>query len=104
MGAEPKPAHPSPSAHSTGHAFALEAYRRDEGRYPAKLGALAPRYLRAIPGDLFGSGPLTYRPTKDGYLLYSVGLNGEDDGGRWSDDDPPGDDLRVRMLAKQLKK
>ena len=85
-------------------AFALEAYRRVEGRYPAKLGALAPKYLRAVPGDLFASGPLTYLPTKDGYLLYSVGLNGKDDGGRWSDDDPPGDDLRVRMPARQSKK
>jgi hypothetical protein len=85
-------------------AFALEAYRRDEGRYPAQLGALAPKYLRAVPGDLFADRPLTYRPAKGGYLLYSVGLNGKDDGGRWTDDTPPGDDLRVRMPAGQSKK
>ena len=50
-----------------------------------------------MPDDLFSGKPLVYRPDDKGYLLYSVGVNGQDDGGRWMDDDPPGDDLRVRM-------
>jgi hypothetical protein len=84
-------------------AFALAAYRSDNGRYPAKLDELAPKYLAAVPGDLFSGKALVYRPDEKGYLLYSVGVNGRDEGGRWMDDDQPGDDLRVRMPLPELK-
>jgi hypothetical protein len=78
-------------------AFALAASQRDHGRYPAKLDELAPRYLEKIPDDLFAGGPLKYQPTDNGFMLYSVGVNGTDDGGRGYDDDPPGDDLCIRI-------
>ncbi|HEX4588374.1 MAG TPA: hypothetical protein VH120_00470 [Gemmataceae bacterium] len=78
-------------------AFVLAAYHADNGRYPPKLDDLAPNYLTAVPGDLFSGRPLIYRPTKNGYLLYSVGPNGVDDGGRSYADSPPGDDIVVRM-------
>ena len=78
-------------------AFALAAYRRDHGRYPEKLNEIAPKYLPEVPIDLFASGPLVYRPSADGYLLYSVGLNGKDDAGRSFDDTPAADDMRVQM-------
>ncbi len=85
-------------------AFALAAYQRDEGRYPLKLEALAPKYLPAIPGDLFSGKTLVYRPADNGYLLYSVGVNGKDDGGRSSyADDLPGDDLVVRMPIQKMR-
>jgi hypothetical protein len=83
-------------------AFALAAYRSDNHRYPAKLNDLAPKYLATIPVDLFSGKPLIYRPTENGYLFYSVGVNGKDDGGRFYDDDPPGDDLGVRMPLPPL--
>ena len=85
-------------------AFAMAAYRLENGRYPAKLDELAPKYLPAVPGDLFSGKALIYRPEGRGYLFYSFGVNGKDDGGRWSDDEPPGDDLRVRMPLPELKK
>jgi type II secretory pathway pseudopilin PulG len=78
-------------------AFALAAYRADTGRYPPRLDDLAPKYLPAIPADVFSGKPLNYRPNDNGYLLYSVGLNGLDEEGRSMDDQPRGDDLRVRM-------
>jgi hypothetical protein len=78
-------------------AFALAAYRQDHGRYPAKLDELAPKYLEIIPDDLFSGEALIYRLEDDGYLLYSVGVNGIDDDGRGYDDQPPGDDLSIRM-------
>src|SRR5262249_25376882 len=84
-------------------AFALAAYHRTHGRYPARLDELAPRYLAAVPGDLFSGKALVYRPAEKGYLLYSVGVNGKDEGGRWYDDDPPGDDPAVRMPLPELK-
>ena len=52
---------------------------------------------------LFAGKPLIYRPSETGYLLYSVGVNGKDDEGRWYDDDPPGDDPSVRMPLPELK-
>jgi hypothetical protein len=78
-------------------AFALAAYHADQGRYPETLAELAPKYLNAIPDDIFSGRPLIYKPEANGYLLYSVGVNGIDDGGRSFGDDPPGDDLVVRM-------
>jgi hypothetical protein len=85
-------------------AFALAAYRADNGRYPDKLDDLAPKYLATIPDDLFSGQALHYRPTEQGYLLYSVGVNGVDEGGRQHDDEPPGDDLSVRMPLPELKR
>ena len=84
-------------------AFALAGYHREHGRYPANLEDLAPKYLAAVPNDLFSGKALIYRPAKKGYLFYSVGVNGKDEGGRSYDDDPPGDDLRVRMPLPALK-
>ena len=85
-------------------AFALTAYRADNGRYPAKLTDLAPAYLAAVPDDLFSGKPLIYKPSGNGYLVYSIGPNGKDDEGRWYDDDPMGDDPRVKMPQPPLKK
>jgi hypothetical protein len=85
-------------------AFALAAYHCDNGRYPDKLDDLAPKYSPAIPDDLFSGKPLIYRSTEKGYLFYSVGPNSKDDEGRWRDDDPPGDDIGVRMPLPERKK
>ena len=85
-------------------AFAMAAYHKDTGRYPEKLADLAPKYMAAVPDDLFAAKPLIYKPEGKGYLFYSVGPNGKDDGGRWYDDDPPGDDPNVRMPRPEPKK
>ncbi len=67
--------------------LALQAYKLDHRRYPAALSNLVPDYLSAIPRDAFAkSGPLQYKLTKTGYLLYSVGPDGTDDGGTPSRD------------------
>ncbi len=62
--------------------LAIRAYRFDRGRNPAKLADLVPDYLSALPNDPFSGGQFVYRLTPEGYLLYSVGVNGVDDGGR----------------------
>lgn len=84
-------------------AFALACYQREHGHYPKELTALAPKYLEHVPRDLFSRQALIYRPDNDGYLLYSVGVNGQDELGRSSDDDPPGDDLTINMPVPKLK-
>jgi hypothetical protein len=78
-------------------AFALAAYHSDHKRYPPNLDSLAPKYLDRIPDDLFSGKALIYRLEDDGYLLYSVGPNGVDDGGASFEDQPRGDDIRIRI-------
>jgi hypothetical protein len=76
-------------------AIALEVYHRDHGAYPKTLAALAPKYLKAVPGDRFSAEPLVYKPAGKGYLLYSVGINGKDDGGKANLEGA--DDIAIRM-------
>ncbi|MEX1097540.1 MAG: hypothetical protein WED34_15955 [Planctomycetales bacterium] len=76
-------------------AFALAAYRAERGEYPAELAQLAPRYIPAVPKDLFNDQPLKYLRANDRYLLYSVGPNGEDDEARTYDSEPYGDDIVI---------
>ena len=64
-------------------ACALERYRLDEGRYPEELSALVPRFVAVLPHDIINGQPLKYRRTENGrFILYSVGWNEKDDGGR----------------------
>jgi hypothetical protein len=85
-------------------ALALSAYHAEQGKYPATLAVLKPKYLKELPIDRFSGKALIYQPTQEGYLFYSVGRNEKDDQGRWSDDQPAGDDLRVRMPRNQPSK
>lgn len=85
-------------------ALALAAHRADHRAYPEKLESLSPKYLNAIPGDVFSGKPLIYARTEAGYKFYSVGANGKDEEGRWFDDDPKGDDPGVRLPLPPLKK
>jgi hypothetical protein len=70
--------------------LALESYRARVGRYPDSLDALVPNELERVPADRFAAGgTLRYRPldaaAKDaarGYVLYSVGHDGVDNGGK----------------------
>jgi len=84
-------------------AFALAAYRGERGGYPEKLDALAPKYLEEVPIDLYSGKALIYRRSENGYLLYSVGVNGLDEQGHGHDDTPPGDDASVHMPQRELK-
>jgi hypothetical protein len=63
-------------------AFALAAYRHEQGSYPPRLGNLAPKYIPGVPKDPFTDRELVYKPQKDSYLVYSLGPNQRDDGGR----------------------
>jgi hypothetical protein len=61
---------------------ALERYRLAHGEYPERLDALAPEFVSAPPHDVIGGEPYHYLRTKDNFVLYSVGWNEQDDGGR----------------------
>jgi hypothetical protein len=64
-------------------ACALERYHLAHGEYPETLEALAPQFIETIPHDIIGGQPLHYRRAADGkFLLYSIGWNETDDGGK----------------------
>ncbi len=88
-------------------ALALAEYNVDHGSYPPTLADLTPKYFAKIPQDIFSVDDLHYTQQGDGYLLYSVGPNGVDDGGKTDDDTPQtegSDDLVVRIPAETGKK
>ncbi|MCS6776699.1 MAG: hypothetical protein RMJ43_03490 [Chloroherpetonaceae bacterium] len=60
-------------------ALLLEAHRQKRGQYPATLTELN---ARVDLSDPFSNQPLRYRRNGAGYLLYSVGPDGQDDGGQ----------------------
>ncbi len=61
---------------------ALRLYRADHGQYPDELAALVPQYLKGLPPDPFSGRGFHYRREDDGWILYSVGPDQDDDGGR----------------------
>jgi len=66
---------------ATTTAIAIKRYRRARGQIPEDLKQLVPDFLPEVPTDPFDGNPLRYI-VKDGeYLIYSVGGNGQDDGG-----------------------
>jgi len=63
-------------------AIALELHRRDHGRYAGTLAELSPRYMPVVPTDPFDGRALRYRVLQGKPLVYSIGADGDDDGGR----------------------
>jgi len=59
-------------------ALALKAYRTDHGSYPDSLSALEADGW-TLPTDAFGGGPYRYRREGDGFVVWSIGPDMEDD-------------------------
>jgi len=63
--------------------LAIMRYEREKGQYPADLNELVEAgYLKKLPIDPYSDGPLIYRRTNGGFLLYSFGMDFTDDGGK----------------------
>ena len=63
--------------------IALGQYRARHGRYPTALAELVPNFIDALPPDPFGASSFGYRlEAPDRYVLWSLGIDGEDDGGQ----------------------
>lgn len=72
-------------------AAAIERYRLATGAPPEQWNVLIPDYLDKPPEDPFDQQPLRYRREGDGYLIYSIGANGVDDGGTSAESSWEGD-------------
>jgi hypothetical protein len=62
--------------------LAIERYRLKAGSLPPNLDALVPEYMAAVPLDPFTGQAIKYKPLAKGYVVYSVGNDLSDDGGR----------------------
>lgn len=67
----------------TAHAaLAMERWRlAHQGSLPDSLAELIPSVLPRMPLDPFDGEPLRFKKTAKGYVIYSVGRDGKDDGG-----------------------
>jgi hypothetical protein len=62
-------------------AAALAVYHAEHGVYPETIQLLVPDVLSQEPVDVFSGVHFEYQPDEEGYLLYTRGQNGNDDGG-----------------------
>jgi hypothetical protein len=78
--------------------LAVERYRLAHGRWPEKLADLVPAYLSKVPIDVYDGAPLRYRAFSEGVTVYSVGMDGIDDGGNLGKNPKvPGTDSGYRL-------
>ena len=65
-------------------AAALKLYKAEKGKYPENIEALVPKYLKSLPYDDFSiDRKFTYLGRGQGnVILYSLGIDGKDDGGK----------------------
>jgi len=77
--------------------LAVRCYQLEQGQTPAVLERLVPNYLQRVRLDPFSGRSLVYVPQGTNWLLYSVGENFVDDGGKRAGrrtlDTPPKGDL-----------
>lgn len=83
--------------------LALRSYRCDRGHGPESLAQLVPKYLHHVPADPFSRKPLVYGPTRTNWLLYSLGPDRVDDGGKPMGKVISGDDPIVYGSSKSSK-
>jgi hypothetical protein len=65
--------------------LAAERLRKAQGHWPQNVDELALRVVAKVPIDPFDGKPLRMVRTEDGLILYSVGEDGVDNGGKLSD-------------------
>jgi hypothetical protein len=92
--------------------LAVERYRLKNGDWPEKLDDLVPALLPAVPLDPHDGKPLRYRKRGDGVVVYSVGDDRSDDGGKFDRDNPSAAgtdqgfelwDVKARRLASPAR-
>jgi len=68
---------------STVAILALQRWRLEKNEYPAVLDDLVSAgFLKELPMDPYSNKPLVYRKTDDDFILYSVGRDFTDNGGK----------------------
>lgn len=65
----------------TESALAVERFRLATGQFPRGLQQLVPEFLPRVPIDPFDGAPLRFRLRERGYVVYSIGMDRNDDQG-----------------------
>lgn len=84
-------------------ALALERYYLAHGRWAESIDVLVPAHLASVPKDPFDGQALRFRRLHDGFVVYSVGEDLNDDGGKVLDEDQGGKTRGpdIGLLAKR---
>jgi hypothetical protein len=86
--------------HCTIVCLAAERYRQAHRKWPSTLAELIPAEMSAVPLDPYDGQPLRFLRLPDGVVIYSVGPDGNDDGGNVTDMsglEKPGTDTGFRL-------
>jgi hypothetical protein len=81
-------------------ALAAERFRLLTGEWPKSLEVIPKAILPSVPLDPMTGKPILYVRRADGVTVYSVGMDGLDDGGKIDRSGPPikhGPDLGIRL-------
>ena len=83
-------------------AISLELYRRAQGTLPTALDQLVPEFLPRVPTDPFDGQPFRYVARGREFVVYSVGSDRTDDGGKADEQNRP--DVVFRVEAPREEK
>ena len=84
--------------------LALYRFRAAQGHFPEKLDELEPDTLRLLPRDPYDGKPLKYRPTKMGWVVYSVALDEVDNHGQLFNWEKQQGDITFECVAPPAEK
>ena len=62
-------------------ALAMHRYHQQHDKWPSKAKQLTGEYLNEIPVDILTGKPLMFKIVDDRPLIYSIGMDHDDDGG-----------------------
>jgi hypothetical protein len=83
---------------------AVERYRRDHHRWPEALTDLVPVYLATVLTDPYDGAPVRFHRFAEGVVVYSVGEDGQDNGGNVALMGKPGTDRGWRLWDVQQRR
>jgi hypothetical protein len=85
--------------------IACERFRQANGRWPKELAEIPKSILAEVPRDPYVDAPLIYRVLPDGIVIYSVGEDRTDDGGKLTYSNPkPGEDVGARLWSPEFRR
>jgi ABC-type transport system involved in multi-copper enzyme maturation permease subunit len=86
---------------------AIERYRLKTTHWPPQLNDVVPAFVASIPIDPYDGKPLRYRIIPEGAVVYAVGPDLEDNGGRirpqFKRQDAPGTDVGFKLWNPKLR-
>ena len=84
---------------------ACERFRQANGRWPVDLAEIPKSILATVPRDPYVDAPLNYRVLPDGIVVYAVGEDRTDDGGKLTYTTPkPGEDVGARLWSPEFRR